>query len=133
MKLPIYLDYHATTPTDPRVVEAMLPFFATEFGNPASRNHKFGWAAATAVENGRKQVARLIGATSKEVIFTSSASESNNLAIKGAAHRRGDRDHIIIMATEHKSVLYSQSTLSRKVCASPKSVPRPMDLLTLPT
>ena len=114
MKLPIYLDNHATTPMDPRVLDAMLPFFTTEFGNPASRNHKFGWAAATAVENARKQVAKLIGASSKEVIFTSSASESNNLAIKGAAHRRGDRDHIIIMATEHKSVLYSAQRLEQE-------------------
>ncbi len=113
MKIPVYLDNHATTPMDPRVLETMLPFYATEFGNPASRNHKFGWAAATAVENARKQVAKLIGATAKEVIFTSSASESNNLAIKGAAHRRGDRDHIITMATEHKSVLYSAKRLEQ--------------------
>ena len=96
MKLPIYLDYHATTPVDPRVLEAMLPFFTENFGNPASRNHKFGWTAATAVENARKQVAKLINASAKEIVFTSGASESDNLAIKGVAHRYRDRgDHII--------------------------------------
>lgn len=114
MKLPIYLDYHATTPVDPRVLEAMLPFFSESFGNPASRNHKFGWAAATAVENARKQVARLINASAKEIVFTSSASESNNLAIKGVARPNRDRDHIITMATEHKAVLYSARRLGQE-------------------
>ena len=114
MKLPIYLDYHATTPVDPRVLEAMLPFFTETFGNPASRNHKFGWAAATAVENARKQVAKLINASVKEIVFTSSASESNNLAIKGLAHCRGDRDHIVTMATEHKAVLNSAQRLAQE-------------------
>jgi len=112
VKLPIYLDYHATTPVDPRVLEAMLPFFAESFGNPASRNHKFGWMAATAVENARKQVAKLINASAKEIVFTSGASESDNLAIKGVAHRYHDRgNHIITMATEHKAVLDSAKRL----------------------
>ena len=114
MKLPIYLDYHATTPVDPRVLEAMLPFFTENFGNPASRNHKFGWTAGTAVENARKQVAKLINASVKEIVFTSSASESNNLAIKGLAHRRAERDHIVTMATEHKAVLNSAKRLEQE-------------------
>jgi cysteine desulfurase len=114
VKLPIYLDYHATTPVDPRVLEAMLPFFTENFGNPASRNHKFGWTAGTAVENARKQVAKLINASVKEIVFTSSASESNNLAIKGLAHRRAERDHIVTMATEHKAVLNSAKRLEQE-------------------
>ena len=115
MKLPIYLDYHATTPVDPRVLEAMLPCFTENFGNPASRNHKFGWAAATAVENARKQVAKLINASAKEIVFTSGASESDNLAIKGVAHRYRDRgDHIITLATEHKAVLDSAQRLAQE-------------------
>jgi cysteine desulfurase len=113
MKLPIYLDYHATTPVDPRVLDVMLPFFTENFGNPASHNHKFGWTAATAVENARKQVAKLINASAKEIVFTSSASESNNLAIKGVAQRYRDRgNHLITMATEHKAVLNSSKRLA---------------------
>ena len=115
MKLPIYLDYHATTPVDPRVLEAMLPFFTETFGNPASRHHQFGWAASTAVENARKQVAKLINASAKEIVFTSSASESNNLAIKGVAHHHRDRGgHIITMATEHKAVIGSAQRLTQE-------------------
>jgi cysteine desulfurase len=115
MKLPIYLDYHATTPVDPRVLEAMLPYFTETFGNPASRHHQYGWAASTAVENARKQVAKLINASAKEIIFTSSASESNNLAIKGVAHYYRDRGgHIITMATEHKAVIGSAKRLAQE-------------------
>jgi cysteine desulfurase len=113
MKLPIYLDYHATTPVDPRVLQAMLPYFTENFGNAASRNHKFGWTASTAVENARKQVARLINSSAREIIFTGSASESNNLAIKGLADAAGERKHIITMATEHKAVINSAKRLGR--------------------
>jgi cysteine desulfurase len=114
MKLPIYLDYHATTPVDPRVLEALLPFFTESFGNPASRNHKWGWTAATAVENARKQVAKLINASAKEIIFTSCASESDNLAIKGVAQRYRERgNHIVTVATEHKAVLDSAQRLAQ--------------------
>ncbi|MET1027514.1 MAG: IscS subfamily cysteine desulfurase [Dongiaceae bacterium] len=107
-QLPIYLDYQATTPCDPRVVQAMLPYFTEKFGNPHSRNHPFGWEAEEAVETARRQVASIIGADEKEVIFTSGATESNNLAIKGVAHFQKDRkNHIITTVTEHKCVLDS--------------------------
>jgi cysteine desulfurase len=107
-KLPIYLDYQATTPCDPRVVEAMLPYFTEHFGNPHSRNHKYGWDAEAAVEKARAQVASIIKADEKEVIFTSGATESNNLAIKGVAHFYKDKkNHIITTVTEHKCVLDS--------------------------
>jgi cysteine desulfurase len=103
---PIYMDYQATTPCDPRVVEAMLPYFTEKFGNPHSRNHRYGWEAEEAVEKSREQVAAIIGADPKEVIFTSGATESNNLAIKGVAHFYKDkRDHIVTVVTEHKCVL----------------------------
>jgi cysteine desulfurase len=115
MKLPVYLDYHATTPVDPRVLDAMLPYFTENFGNPASKNHKFGWTAGTAVENARKQIAKLINASTKEIIFTSGASESDNLAIKGAALQYGKgRNHIVTAGTEHKAVLDSAKRLGHE-------------------
>jgi cysteine desulfurase len=102
----VYLDYHATTPVDPRVLDAMVPYFTERFGNPASRQHAFGWDAQKAVDHAREQVAALIGASPGELVFTSGASESNNLAIKGAVQALRDRgDHIITTAIEHKSVL----------------------------
>jgi cysteine desulfurase len=114
VKLPIYMDNNATTRCDPRVVEAMLPFFSERYGNAASRNHSFGWEAEEAVETGREQVANLIGASSKEIVFTSGATESNNLAIKGVAGMyRKKGNHVVTVVTEHKAVIDPCKRLER--------------------
>jgi cysteine desulfurase len=114
VKMPIYMDNHATTPLDPRVLEAMMPYFTDKFGNAASRNHSFGWSAEEAVENARQQVASLIGATAKEIIFTSGATESDNLMIKGVAEMYREKGyHIITQAIEHKAVLDTCKNLEK--------------------
>jgi cysteine desulfurase len=114
VKLPIYMDNHATTPLDPRVLAAMLPYFTEKFGNAASRNHSFGWAGEEAVENARQQVASLINATAKEIIFTSGATESDNLMIKGVAEMYREKgNHIITEAIEHKAVLDTCKNLEK--------------------
>src|SRR3954463_12122279 len=104
MQKPVYFDHNATTPLDPRVLEAMLPYFGPKFGNAASRSHSFGWEAEKAVELARRRIADLAGATPREIVFTSGATESNNPALRGAAEASHKR-HIVTMATEHKAVL----------------------------
>ncbi len=115
---PVYLDYQATTPVDRRVLEEMLPWFTEKFGNPNSTSHAYGREAAAAVEEARAELAALIGAEPREIVFTSGATEANNLAIKGAArfHRAQGRDHIVALATEHKCVLESARAMAREGC-----------------
>jgi cysteine desulfurase len=119
MKFPIFLDNHSTTPMDPRVLEVMLPYFVEKFGNAASRNHAFGWAAEEAVETARKQIARLIKADPKEIVFTSGATESDNLALKGVLEMYKEKgNHIITSATEHRAVLDTAKSLEAKGLAT---------------
>lgn len=115
MKYPIYLDYSATTPVDPRVAEKMIPWLTEQFGNPASRSHAYGWEAEAAVEEAREQVAALVGADAKDIVWTSGATESNNLAIKGAANfYKAKGKHLITVKTEHKAVLDTMRELERQ-------------------
>src|SRR5206468_6919260 len=131
---PIYLDYSATTPVDPRVVEKMIPWLTHQFGNPASRSHAYGWEAEEAVENARAEVARLVNCDAKEIVWTSGATESDNLAIKGAAHfYKGKGKHLITMKTEHKAVLDTMRELERQGFEVTYLDPRPDGLLDLET
>src|SRR3982750_1293170 len=115
MKLPIYLDYSATTPVDPRVAQKMITFLTDEFGNPASRSHSFGWTAEAAVEEARKNVAALVNCDPKELVWTSGATESINLALKGAAHFYKDKGkHLVTVRTEHKATLDTMRELERE-------------------
>ncbi len=115
MKYPIYLDYSATTPVDPRVAQKMIPWLTEQFGNPASRSHAYGWEAEAAVEEAREQVAALVGADAKDIVWTSGATESNNLAIKGAANfYKAKGKHLITVKTEHKAVLDTMRELERQ-------------------
>ena len=114
MQLPIYLDYSATTPVDPRVVDAMIPWLRDNFGNPASRSHSFGWTAEKAVDQAREQVAALVNCDQRELIWTSGATESINLALKGAAHFYKDKGkHLVTVKTEHKATLDTMRELER--------------------
>ena len=124
MTRPIYMDYHATTPVDPGVLEAMLPFFQENFGNAASRNHPYGWEAEAAVERSREQIARLINARGKEIVFTSGATESNNLVLKGVLDfHRGKGNHLITCATEHRSVVDASRALEKRGAAQVTVLP----------
>ncbi len=132
MKFPIYLDYSATTPVDPRVAKRMVTFLTEEYGNPASRSHAYGWTAEAAVEEARENVAKLIGADAKEIVWTSGATESNNLAIKGAANfYKGKGRHIITMSIEHKAVLDTCRELERQGFEVTYLDPEPNGLLDL--
>ncbi len=132
LKFPIYLDYSATTPVDPRVAEKMIPYLVEKFGNPASRSHAYGWEADTAVEEARAQVAALVGADAKDIIWTSGATESNNLALKGAAHfYSGKGKHLITVSTEHKAVLDTMRELERQGFEVTYLEPNEQGLITL--
>ena len=132
LQLPIYLDYSATTPVDPRVAEKMIPYLTEKFGNPASRSHSFGWVADEAVELAREQVAALVNADPKEIVWTSGATESNNLALKGAAHFYADKGkHIITVQTEHKAVLDTVRELERQGFSATYLDPEPNGLIDL--
>ena len=132
LKFPIYLDYSATTPVDPRVAGKMIPYLTEHFGNPASRSHAYGWEAEKAVEDAREQVAALVGADPKEIIWTSGATESNNLAIKGAAHfYAGKGKHLITVKTEHKAVLDTCRELERHGFEVTYLDPEPNGLVSL--
>lgn len=132
MKLPIYMDYSATTPVDPRVAEKMIPYLTEKFGNPASRSHAFGWEADEAVELAREQVASLVNADAKEIVWTSGATESNNLAIKGAAHfYQGKGRHIVTMKIEHKAVIDTVRELEREGFSATYLDPEPNGLLDI--
>jgi cysteine desulfurase len=132
MKLPIYLDYSATTPVDPRVAAKMIPWLTEHFGNPASRSHAYGWEAEKAVEDAREEVAKLVGADAKDIIWTSGATESNNLAIKGAAHFYADTKgkHIVTVTTEHKAVLDTVKELERQGFEATYLVPQANGLVS---
>jgi cysteine desulfurase len=132
LRLPIYMDYSATTPVDPRVAEAMIPYLCEKFGNPASRSHAFGWEAEKAVEQARTQVATLVNADPKEIVWTSGATESNNLALKGAAHfYQGKGKHIVTVKTEHKAVLDTVRELERQGFSATYLDPEPNGLIDL--
>jgi len=132
MTMPIYMDYSATTPVDPRVAEKMIPFITEDFGNPASRSHPYGWTAEKAVENARKEVAKLVNADPREIIWTSGATESNNLAIKGASNFYSSKGkHIITMATEHKAVIDAVREMERLGYETTFLVPEPNGLIDI--
>ncbi|WP_147071601.1 IscS subfamily cysteine desulfurase [Sulfuriferula plumbiphila] len=131
-KMPIYLDYSATTPVDPRVAQKMIPYLTEQFGNPASRSHAYGWDAEKAVENAREEVAKLVNADPKEIVWTSGATEAINLALKGAAHfYKGKGKHLITVRTEHKAVLDTMRELEREGYEVTYLTPEPDGLLDL--
>ena len=132
MNKPIYLDYSATTPVDPRVAAKMIPYLTEKFGNPASRSHAYGWEAEQAVEEARAHVAALLNADPREIVWTSGATEGDNLAIKGAAHfYQGKGKHIITVKTEHKAVLDTVRELERQGFEATYLSPEPSGLLDL--
>jgi cysteine desulfurase len=131
MNNPVYLDHQATTPVDPRVLEAMLPFFTAKFGNAASRSHSYGWEAGKAVDRARQRIAGLAGANPRELVFTSGATESNNLALKGVVEANRGRGHLVTMATEHRAVLDPIRHLERLGCRLTVLAPLPDGRLDL--